>query len=454
LFVLVKVAAAPTLWEKFPFTNTCFSIADLPDSSSVTGIMDYVRPRSNSSIPEHSSSGDLRSPDGIISWHTCHLNSGNYNRRTKLPALMIKRSQINLWSILKQSIGKELTKITMPIVFNEPITFLQRIAEYMEYYELLQQAAVEENPLKRMEIVAAFAVSALACNWERVAKPFNPLLGETYELDRSSDLGVRIVCEQVSHHPPISAFHVDGDGFSFYGSIYPKVKFWGQSVIIEPKGVITVELHKSTDSLFCRSQSLHDQHGVMEIVSHSSGLKCKLHFKPTSNWFGKDGTNHIEGTILSRSKTRLRSLYGEWTKFLASCDPDSYDSNFTIWGKERQSYRARESSYKAHRSISDDSSIDIVLPLLTGSTLLWCAKPRPSCSREYYNFTSFAMMLNEYDSERDRNIPLTDSRLRPDVRHMENGDIEHATTEKSRLEEKQRQVTAQRKKDKNIWKPL
>jgi len=34
----------------------------------------------------------------------------------------------------------------------------------------------------------AFAVSATASNWNRLSKPFNPLLGETYELDRSVDL--------------------------------------------------------------------------------------------------------------------------------------------------------------------------------------------------------------------------------------------------------------------------
>lgn len=39
-----------------------------------------------------------------------------------------------------------------------------------------------------------FAVSALASNWERLGKPFNPLLGETYEY-KNSDF--RVICEQV-----------------------------------------------------------------------------------------------------------------------------------------------------------------------------------------------------------------------------------------------------------------
>ena len=42
-----------------------------------------------------------------------------------------------------------------------------------------------------MAMVAAFAVSAHATQTFRVSKPFDPLLGETYECDRSEDLGWR-----------------------------------------------------------------------------------------------------------------------------------------------------------------------------------------------------------------------------------------------------------------------
>lgn len=58
------------------------------------------------------------------------------------------------------------------------------------------------------------------------------------------DLGFRFICEQVSHHPPVSAFHSEGlqQDFLFHGSIYPKLRFWGKSVEAEPRGTITLEL--------------------------------------------------------------------------------------------------------------------------------------------------------------------------------------------------------------------
>ncbi len=60
-----------------------------------------------------------------------------------------------------------------------------------------------------------------------------------------SDLGFRIVAEQVSHHPPVSAFHADRPGaFRFHGAIHPKLKFWGKSVEAIPKGTVCLQLLK------------------------------------------------------------------------------------------------------------------------------------------------------------------------------------------------------------------
>lgn len=41
----------------------------------------------------------------------------------------------------------------MPVVFNEPLSFLQRMTEYMEYSYLLRLAAEREDPVERMQYV-------------------------------------------------------------------------------------------------------------------------------------------------------------------------------------------------------------------------------------------------------------------------------------------------------------
>ncbi len=72
--------------------------------------------------------------------------------RSKLPGPMLRRDQFSLWTVLKQCIGKELSKITMPVVFNEPMSFLQRMSEYVEHAQLLIKADSSEDPVDRMKV--------------------------------------------------------------------------------------------------------------------------------------------------------------------------------------------------------------------------------------------------------------------------------------------------------------
>ena len=40
----------------------------------------------------------------------------------------------------------------MPVVFNEPLSFLQRMSEYMEYAFLLDKADLCSDPVERMQV--------------------------------------------------------------------------------------------------------------------------------------------------------------------------------------------------------------------------------------------------------------------------------------------------------------
>lgn len=71
--------------------------------------------------------------------------------RTKLPAKASK-NDCGIWSVLKNCVGKDLSKVTMPIQFNEPISFLQRAAEHMEYADLLGNVELAQNPVDRIQV--------------------------------------------------------------------------------------------------------------------------------------------------------------------------------------------------------------------------------------------------------------------------------------------------------------
>lgn len=61
-------------------------------------------------------------------------------RRKALPDPKEKEKSVSLWSMIKDNIGKDLTKVCLPVYFNEPISSLQRCFEDVEYSYLLDRA--------------------------------------------------------------------------------------------------------------------------------------------------------------------------------------------------------------------------------------------------------------------------------------------------------------------------
>ncbi|NXE58084.1 OSBL7 protein, partial [Casuarius casuarius] len=197
------------------------------------------------------------------------LRQGRHHRQ----APHVPTGDVSLWNILRNNIGKDLSKVSMPVQLNEPLNTLQRLCEELEYSGLLDRASRCPDPCQRLVYVAAFAVSAYASTYYRAgSKPFNPVLGETYECVRP-DRGFRFISEQVCHHPPISACHAESDNFIFWqgerrragdvdrgrgggrggltSSCPPdmkwKNKFWGKSLEIVPMGTVNVRLPRSGD---------------------------------------------------------------------------------------------------------------------------------------------------------------------------------------------------------------
>ncbi|XP_054740393.1 oxysterol-binding protein-related protein 2 [Anastrepha obliqua] len=406
--------------------------------------------------------------------------------RSCLPSEMLQPNDGNIMSILKNCLGKELSKVTMPVTLNEPLSFLQRICEYMEYAEILDQAASEEDPADRMKLVATFAVSALASNWERIGKPFNPLLGETYELQRKD---FKFLSEQVSHHPPISAFHAESPHYMFYGSINPKIRFMGKSIEIQPKGVVTVEFPRWKEAYTWSNVNccVHnvvvgklwiEQHGTMEIRNHSNGYRAHLEFKETNS---SKEANQVFGVIENDQKTILYRLYGKWNELLKCTSEEDYQRYIqhkvdkeanTSHDHHSRKILSKLNSFKMSSFLSvsmQDDQIDTTLleslnlnndlsqiPADTKSAILWNANVRPENSTKYYHFTDFAMQLNAIDPKVSLNtLCPTDSRLRPDIRCLEEGDVAGASAQKNRLEEKQRDTKRLRKgkHEKELWKP-
>jgi oxysterol-binding protein 1 len=146
-----------------------------------------------------------------------------FKHREALPADKNFKVKVSLMKILKDSIGKDLSRITIPVQFAEPTNLLQRLVEDMQYIDVLENATKCNDSLKRLAYIAAFAAGGYAATINRLGKPFNPILGETYEWV-NKDVGFRLISEQVSHHPQISALHAEGRDWVVWTTIFTKNK--------------------------------------------------------------------------------------------------------------------------------------------------------------------------------------------------------------------------------------
>ncbi|KAK7316904.1 hypothetical protein RJT34_00702 [Clitoria ternatea] len=364
-----------------------------------------------------------KSPIGSVGFNYPHVN-----RRKKLPDPAEKESGISLWSIIKDNIGKDLTKVCLPVYFNEPLSSLQKCCEDLEYTYLLDQAyewGKMGDTLMRMLHVAAFAVSGYASTSGRSCKPFNPLLGETYEADYA-DKGIRFISEKVSHHPMIVACHCEGNGWKFWGDSNLKSKFWGRSIQLDPVGILTLEFDdgevfhwsKVTTSIYnlILGKLYCDHYGTMRVEGNREH-SCKIKFKEQS--IIDRNPHQVHGTVEDKKGRTAATIFGKWDESL----------HYIIGGNTGKGKGSNNVPSKPY--------------------LIWKRSPSPE-HQTRYNLTQFAITLNEITPGLKEKLPPTDSRLRPDQRCLENGQFEMANAEKLRLEQRQRQA---RKMQEKGWKP-
>ncbi|CAG8956919.1 hypothetical protein HYFRA_00011968 [Hymenoscyphus fraxineus] len=348
------------------------------------------------------------------------------------------RPKISLWSILKSMIGKDMTKMTLPVSFNEPTSLLQRCAEDMEYADLLDIAAGRTDSTERMVYVAAFAASEYASTIGRVAKPFNPLLGETFEYVRP-DKNYRFFIEQVSHHPPIGAAWAESPKWTYYGESAVKSKFYGKSFDINPLGTWFLKLRPNgseTEELYTWKKVTSsvigiitgsptvDNYGPMEVKNWNTGEVCVIDFK--ARGWKASSAYQISGRVNDADGQTRYSIGGRW--------------NSKMYARLTPGYEATPEEPKAGRG--NDAS---------QAFLVWEANARPTGIP--FNLTPFVVTLNDCNDKLKPWLPPTDTRLRPDQRAMEDGEYDFAATEKNRVEEKQRATRRRREETGEEFKP-
>ncbi|RDL37848.1 Oxysterol-binding protein-like protein [Venustampulla echinocandica] len=369
-----------------------------------------------------SSAGDENAP---------HLNGAADLFPTKPKSLdplpipiLVKRRKIvppasgpppSLVGFVRKNVGKDFSTISMPVSANEPISLLQRVAEQLEYAQILDTAASHKVATYRLLHVSAFAISqfsSIRAKERAMRKPFNPLLGETFELVRTEKEvpgGFRLLVEKVCHRPVRMACQADSTNWSFGQSPAPVQNFWGKSAELVTEGRVRIALRLPDGSeelyswnvatIFLRNVVMGEKYfepvGSMVVTNETTGGKATIEFKQ-------------KGMFGGRSEDVQVDIFG----------PDGAPTGVGLTGTWTTSLKMQENG----RSGGE----------------IWRVGELVDNAAQRYGLTTFAASLNEITELERGRLPPTDCRLRPDQRAAERGDLDTAEELKTKLEENQR----------------
>ena len=279
----------------------------------------------------------------------------------------------------------------------------------MEYNSLLDMASTEKDPLRRLALIAIHQVSALSICERTTSKPFNPILGETYEYV-TDDL--QYLAEQVSHHPPVTACYCRGKAYSYHTNQKTNTKFSGKTLYFNQQYRVYVDLDEFGEryEIILPPFSAHnlifgnmyiDIGDTMTVTNLTRPSEQALVKFERRSWLGKE----------------MCKLTGE--VFIGGMGkPDVFYEIAGNW----------------------NGGISLKNTKKGFTETVWVKKPYPPMWDHMYGMSRFSLQLNYFPKRLQNVVPPTDTRRRPDQRALEEGDMRTAAYEKDRLENRQRAV--------------
>jgi Oxysterol-binding protein len=91
----------------------------------------------------------------------------------------------------------------------------------------------------------------------------------------------------VTHHPPLSAFFLEGEGYQLTGDTNVKNFFWGGSLEFRAIGLQHLILTETNEHIVIRrpdnsannlimGKLYVDVHGKLEVINKTKDIKCEL----------------------------------------------------------------------------------------------------------------------------------------------------------------------------------
>lgn len=251
----------------------------------------------------------------------------------------VPAAQKGSWATFLKSIASfsgDLSSLTAPPFILSPISLTEFPAYWCERPELFAAIADARTEEERSLLVLKWFISTLKGQYtsrnEKLGsekKPLNPVLGELfygYWPDLNGRGQTNLIVEQVSHHPPITAYFIDNPtkGIWLEGHNAQKTSFSGGSINVKQIGhaVLTVNLPGGGKEEFLitlprlRIDGLWYGSPYVELTE-SSYIQSSTGWLSTIDYKGKgyfSGKSHFFKATLSPpgSLTPVRSFEGLW----------------------------------------------------------------------------------------------------------------------------------------------
>ncbi|RDD40206.1 Oxysterol-binding protein-related protein 9 [Trichoplax sp. H2] len=248
-------------------------------------------------------------------------------------------------------LGMDLTKVTLPTFILESKSLLEMYADFFTHADIFVSIADMQSPRERMERAVMWYLSAFHAGRKSTVakKPYNPILGETFrcyfdldtknvrEITKDGPLpwvskdSLAFVAEQVSHHPPVSAFYSEhyNKRISFCGHIWTKSKFLGLSIGVHNIGQGCISLPEYDEEYIVTFPNGYARSilsvpwvelgGKTSIVCAKTGYTANIEFHTKPFYGGKK--NRITAEIIPPSEKKpWLSISGEWNGSMTAKD--------------------------------------------------------------------------------------------------------------------------------------
>ena len=317
-------------------------------------------------------------------------------------------------NIVKEMISAATQNKPAPVYFNEPLSICQRQCEQFFYLDLLNKVCMEsKNKSLQLGYISAFIIGEIFLRLNRNLKPFNAIIGETYEFyDNKNQF--RYYAEQVSHKPQITAFIGETPEFALYGDTKNSTSFKIMKGAMELSFKNKVHLHiKSTNDHFTYNRPnmmvkgflkppMHNDYNGTTIIENELFPDNKAEIKFIEESWTNSELGLIEGKIFNGDKI-IYLIKGNWTESIYLVDNDNNENKIELLKLD-----------KNQKYLLNSKDTEYCLP-------------------------SFCYNLNYMDKNLEESLPKNDSRFRKDIRLLEEKEeTSEAQIYKEKYEEKQR----------------